>query len=94
MNNSEERIDAAIWDVWMLNQILTECRVYARPDPMLPRIGVEYPLEQNAVIHQVVNLMCQATTGKALHGMTPFPNYRDDVVDALKRRIFCPRRSR
>jgi hypothetical protein len=52
-----EIVAAEVWDIWMLNRILKECRVYARPNEVLPQIGLQYPREQEAVIHRVITLM-------------------------------------
>jgi hypothetical protein len=51
-------IDAAIWDVKMLLRMLTDCRVFSRPDPEFPGEAVIYPPEQTAVIVRLIDLIC------------------------------------
>jgi hypothetical protein len=63
-------ISSAIWDIWMLIRILTECRVYAWPDGIG---GLEFPAEQEQVIRSMIDLICDASEAKARMGMKAFP---------------------
>jgi hypothetical protein len=62
-------IHPAIWDILILNRILTECRVFAKPDPEFPGEAVIYPVEQNAVIMRVIHLLGAAGDAKKALGL-------------------------
>jgi hypothetical protein len=65
--NDSKVIDPAIWDVAMLNRILTECRVYATHSPEGP--WLDYPPEQDRLIMVIAIHIKRAIEAKCRRGI-------------------------
>jgi hypothetical protein len=61
-------VDPAIFDIWHLNQLLTDARAWGRPHPQFEEFAI-YPAWVNATIHQLIELMSAAGFAKAQRGL-------------------------
>lgn len=62
-------IDPAIYDVNMLNDMLSDCRAWGAPDPRCDDFA-QYPAWINHTIFQIVTLMHDAICARAARGST------------------------